>query len=125
MKQLGMYVMFVANGDVAILISSGYNLTKTPQPVVITASESITLKNGPSTGKLTTLVATQKGAPSYLHSVTTDPVTADSKWISLSSRTGKCTFANLQPGVKYWGKTAVVASDGEMFYSPMGSWIVQ
>ena len=30
--QLGMYVMFVANGDVIILISSGYTLAKDPEP---------------------------------------------------------------------------------------------
>jgi len=125
LSQLGMYVMFIANGDVAILISSGYTLTKVPQPGSVTAPEGIVIKNGPSTGQLTTVVPTQKAASSFLHSVTTDSVTADSKWISLSSRTGKCTFTDLQPGLKYWGKTAAVASDGEMFYSPLGSWIVQ
>jgi len=30
--QLGMYVMFVANGDVTILMRSGYTLAKDPEP---------------------------------------------------------------------------------------------
>src|SRR5258706_11468494 len=34
--QLGMFIMFVANGDAAILTSSGYTLTKDPQPAYIT-----------------------------------------------------------------------------------------
>ncbi len=123
--QLGLYVMCVANGDVTILISSGFKLAKTPASNPISAPDSIVLTNGPSSGKLVAVVPTVKGANSYLHCLTAEPITPTSIWVNLVSRSRKCTFDNLQPGVKYWAKTAAVGKGGQMMFSPLASQFAQ
>ncbi len=62
LSQLGMYVMYIANGDVAILTSSGYNLAKEREASVITNPGSVTLGNGISTGQMMAAVKAVKGA---------------------------------------------------------------
>ncbi len=60
--RLGMYVMFVANGDAAILTSSGYTLSKTPESAYISNPGNVTLSNGITSGELISSVLNVSGA---------------------------------------------------------------
>ena len=124
LSQLGMYVMFIANGDVAILISSGYTLTKVPEPQPLIAPENITVKNGITSGQLTAVVTRVKGA-SYLFEIAADPLTATSTWSANPSHASKFTFTGLIPGQKYWLRTAAVGKKGELAFGPTIAQIAQ
>src|SRR5664279_3513464 len=48
--QLGLYVMFIANGDEAILVSSGFTLAKMPQPRKLENPSNVVLVYGITAG---------------------------------------------------------------------------
>ena len=123
--QLGMYVMFIANGDEAILTSSGFDLAKQRESLAITNPGSVSLGNGISTGEMTTLVKSQPGAKSYIHEYTLYPVTPDSVWFTTPSSRCRTTFTGLEPGKKYAARVAVVGNDEVLAYSPIATMYVQ
>lgn len=125
LTQLGMYAMYIANGDIAILTSSGYTLSKTPEPQYITNPGVVTLTNGITSGELVCSVKPVKGGRSYLHQLTEEPLTPESVWDSTASSRSSYTFQNLQAGKKYWIRVAVVGSGEQIAYSPNSSQYAQ
>lgn len=125
LSQLGMYVMYIAKGDAVILTGSGFTLTKTPEPLYITNPGNVSLNNGITSGELVASVKAVKGARSYLHQITPEPLTAESTWESNAVSTSSFTFKNLQPGKKYWIRVAAVGSGRQIAYSPNSSQYVQ
>lgn len=125
LSQLGMYVMYVANGDEAILTSSGFSLSKTPEPSYITNPGNVTLSNGVTAGQLTASVKTVKGANGYLHEICAEPPTDDTAWIKNPSTRSQFTFKDLQPGKKYWVRVAATGRAEQIAYSPVASQFAQ
>ena len=125
LTQLGMYVMYIANGDAAILTSSGYTLSKTPEPQYITNPGVVIITNGITSGQLVSSVKAVKGGKSYLHQVTEDPITQSSVWDSTASSRSSYTFQNLEAGKKYWIRVAVVGSGEQIAYSANSSQYAQ
>jgi hypothetical protein len=117
LSQLPLYVMFVANGNEAILLSTAFNLTKTPTPVRIQTPENLRIKNGINPGQLVSCVKAVKGATGYSHEITPHPLTDESVWKSHSFSKRSFTFTNLQPGCLYWIRVAAVGSGGQKTYS--------
>jgi hypothetical protein len=125
LSQLGMYVMFIANGDAAILTSSGYTLSKEPEPRHITNPGNVTLSNGITSGQLLASVKTVKGAKGYLHEITAEIPTDTTVWTSTPSSRSQFTFNNLEAGKKYWIRVAAIGSGEQIAYSPVTSQFVQ
>ncbi|MEO6232113.1 MAG: fibronectin type III domain-containing protein [Ferruginibacter sp.] len=125
LSQLGMYVMYIANGDEVTLTSSGYSLAKTPEPQYITNPGNVTLTNGITSGELVAAVKAVKGAVSYLHQYTPDPLTAESVWDGVPGSRSSLTFKNLEVGKKYWFRVAAVGSGQQIAYSPTSTQYVQ
>jgi hypothetical protein len=123
--QLGMFVMFVANGNETILITSGYTLTKPGEPSYITSLGNVTLENGVSSGQLISSVKAQKAIKSYLHQIATELPTENTVWQSFACSRSKYVFTNLVPGKQYWIRLAAVASNGQTAYSTVASQFVQ
>ncbi len=123
--QLGMYVMYIANGDEAILTSSGYSLAKANEPQYISFPGVVELVNGITSGELVASVKAMKGARSYNHQVTPDPLTPESVWDSTTTSRRSYTFKNLEPGKKYWFRVAVIGSDEQVAYSSYASQFAQ
>ncbi|MEO6405856.1 MAG: fibronectin type III domain-containing protein [Ferruginibacter sp.] len=123
--QLGMYVMYVANGDEAILTSSGFSLAKANEPQYITNPGMVEIVNGITSGELVSSVKAMKGACSYKHDVTPDPLTPDSVWDSNSTSRSTYTFKNLEPGRKYWFRVAVIGTGEQLAYSSYASQFAQ
>ena len=129
LKQLGMYVMCIANGDVTALGSSGYTLSKIPSPNYITNPGNVSLSNGITAGVVQSSVPAVKGGKSYLHQIYAEPATSnaatfsidaveDSQWITYTSSKSRYTFTDLQPGVRYWVRAAVIGSKNQIAYGP-------
>ena len=125
LTQLGMYVMYIANGDAAILTSSGYSLTKEPEPAYVTNPGNVTLTNGVTSGQLIGTVKNVKAALGYLHEITeAEPVDA-TVWNSTPSSRSSFVFKNLQPGKKYWVRVGAIASGEQLAYSTVASQFAQ
>lgn len=123
--QLGMFVMFVANGDAAILTGSGYTLTKEPEPRYITNPGNVTLSNGITTGEMLSTVKTGKGVINYLHEITAEAPADNTVWTSNPSSKSRYVFTNLVAGKQYWVRVAAVGSGGQVAYSTVATQFVQ
>ena len=123
--QLGMYVMFIANGDLVILTSSGYTLSKSPGPRYITNPGSVQLANGITSGELMASVKAVSGAISYVYQIATEEPTDNTHWESTTSSRSKFMFTDLVPGKRYWVKVAATGRDEQIAYSPVASQYVQ
>jgi hypothetical protein len=125
LRQLAMYVMYIGNGDAAILTSSGFTLSKLPEPSTITNPGNVTLGNGVSTGIMEVSVKTVKGAKGYVYQIAEKEPAAGTEWLSTNSSRSKFTYTNLQPGKRYWVRVAATGSGEQIAYSPVASQYVQ
>ncbi len=124
LRQLCSYVNLTANGDAAMLLTSGFDVSKDPQPSIISKPEIIRLENGVASGTLQLSVKAVKGAYSYLHEYTTDATLAPNSWVSSMSTSAKATLTNLQPGTVYYCRVAAVGSNNQVLYSDAASRMV-
>ncbi len=122
--QLAMYVMYVANGSTEILASSGFTLSKQPEPVYITNPGNVTLTNGVTSGELESVVGTVKGSKLYLHQISDSEPTANTVWDTRTCSRSKYTFKALTPGQKYWVRVAATASGDQIAYSTVATQFV-
>jgi hypothetical protein len=125
LTQLGLYVMFIAFGDLAILTSSGFPLAKTREPRYITNPGTVLLENGMNSGELVASVKASKAAKSYVHQIAADPLTPDTQWESTTSSRCTYTFKNLEPGKKYWVRVSVIGSGDQVACTADSSKFVQ
>lgn len=120
--QLGMYVMYVANGSAELLTQSGYPVAKDREPVYISNPGHVTLVNGVTSGELDSSVDAVKGSRLYLFQITDTEPTETTVWAS-SYTCSRCkyTFKGLQPGKKYWVRVAATGSGDQIAYSTIAS----
>ncbi|MEJ8843445.1 fibronectin type III domain-containing protein [Lacibacter sp. H375] len=124
LRSLCTYVNLTANGDAAMLLTSGFDISKDPQPSVITKPEIVRLENGVASGSLLVSVKAVKGAYSYLHEYTTDATLAPDSWVSTMSTSAKTTLSNLQPGTVYYCRVGAIGTNNQLLYSDAASRMV-
>ena len=117
LRSLSTYVNLTANGDATMLLSSGFDVSKDREPVVITKPENLKVENGNSSGELLVSVTAVKGAYAYLHEYTSDATMAPQSWVSTPATSCKGVFNNLTPGMKYYCRVGAVSSNGQLLYS--------
>ena len=125
LSKLGMYVMNVALGNVALLTSSGFTLNKPDDVIYIDNPGSVVIENGITSGELVVSVTAVKGAKSYQHQIATEQPLEATEWKSTSTSRSKITYTNLQPGKQYWVRVAAIGSRGQIAYSPVAAKFVQ
>lgn len=126
LRALANYVTQVAEGDEATLVSSGFTLAKSGQPVPpIGNPQDLRVENGLNPGEIETSVKAVKGARSYIHQYTADPITDNSQWTSETTTRRKNVFAGLEPTKIFWFRVAAIGANGQIAYSDMLSKIVQ
>lgn len=125
LAQLGLSVMTEANGNVTMLVSSGFTLVKNREPRYITNPGNVTLSNGMSSGEMVSSIKAITGSKSYVHQIATEMPVSDSVWTSNTSSTCKFLFTNLIPGKQYWVRVAVIGSRNQTAYSSVASIFVQ
>jgi hypothetical protein len=123
--QLGMYVMLTANGDAAVLISSGYSLNKMPEPRYISNPGNVTLSNGVSAGELVDSVKKDKNVIIYSHEITDQLPNDTTVWTRVQSTRCKYVFTGLIPGKQYWVRVAAMGSGEQIAYSTIATKFVQ
>ncbi len=125
LSQLGMFIMFVANGDAAILTSTGYTLTKAPEPGYIDNPGNVTLTNGITSGELISQVKNVKNAILYFHEISGTLPTDETMWTKNQSSKSRFVFTGLTPGKQYWVRVAAVGRGEQIAYSTIASQFVQ
>jgi hypothetical protein len=125
LKELANYVTFTANGDAGILSGSGFDMRKVPEPVYVPKPSKILVTDGLNSGELTVSVSKPRGARSFVHQYTPDPLTASSIWVSIPSTSKTYTFTGLEKAKNYWCRVGIVGSNGQLVYSDPVSRVVQ
>ncbi|MFL5810468.1 MAG: fibronectin type III domain-containing protein [Flavisolibacter sp.] len=124
LRQLAASVTTTANGDRTMLLTSGFDISKDKEPVVITKPVDLRVTTGTSSGELNVSVRRVKGAASYVHEYATAEGMAAGNWVSTPSSKARITFGELQPGVVYYCRVAAVGSKGQIVYSDVVSRMV-
>ena len=117
LRSMAGYVNFVANGDAAKLLTSGFDLSKESTSVIITKPENLQVMNGANAGELEVTVNRVKGATAYQHEYTADAAAPVVNWISIASTSRRIVFSNLQPGSKYYCRVGAVGPKGQLVYT--------
>lgn len=123
-SRLCTYVNFTANGNATLLLTTGFDVSKTPEPKVITKPENLKVLNGTVAGSLLVSVKRVPGAYSYVHQYTTDATLAPDSWVSTAGTTAKLLLTNLTAGTMYYCRVAAVGSNEQIVYSDTVSRIV-
>ena len=110
LSQLADYVNSITT-DAAQLVQSGFELNKVPTPVELEAPTRLVLVDGPNNGQLTLKFKRAKGASSYLHQYTIDPLLPENGWVSTPSTTTTYTFKGLTRGATYYVRSVAVGSN--------------
>ena len=116
LRSLCTYVNLTANGDVVKLLTSGFDINKDPQPVVLTRPENLRVVNGVASGTLLMSVKAVKGAYAYFHEYSTDATLAPGSWVSTTGTTSRMQFVNLQPGTVYYCRVGVMGTNNQLLY---------
>jgi hypothetical protein len=123
--QLGYCVQYLANGNDTVLASSGFDLSKQPEPVMLEQPGMVTVSSGITAGELVARMKKVRGAYSYLHQITPDPYTPDSVWESAPTLASSNTFSDLMTGKKYWFRVGAVGSGSQLAFSPLTCQVAQ
>ncbi len=124
LSQLGRWVMFQANGSLAILTASGFTLTKDPQPRRLENPGNVTLGNGNTSGTMVSSVP-KGNATSYLHEISDTLSTENMVWTKYPSNNCQFTFSGLTPGKQYWVKVAAIGYRNQVSYSTVATQFAQ
>jgi hypothetical protein len=124
LDELADYVTLVAQGNLDVILSSGFHANKIPGTVIID-TPILVLKNGPNPGELITIAENASNAKSVVHEITPDPMTENSVWISVPSTKRVHTFTGLTKGVNYWARVVAIGSKNQRMVSLPASRIVQ
>lgn len=119
LKAMGDYVNYMAGGDRAILLTTGFGVSKdTRTPVVIEPIDALMVDYGSNSGTLDLSIKKGAGVRSvvfqYSLEATVDNNTA---WMSSTCTESKCTIDNLPVGKMVWLRAGVIGPRRQAYYS--------
>jgi hypothetical protein len=123
---LGNYVLFTANGDRTVALSSGFNIAKEPTPKPpITKPENLQVTEGPNAGELNIKFNRVIAARMYMIQYAEETGSTPLNWQSQSCTKSKFTLRQLQSGKKYLIRIVALGTDEQVMYSDPVSKLVQ
>ena len=117
LSDLADYVNFTGRGDGGVLVLSGFDLNKIPQPVSLKAPTRVVLLDGGNSGELLLKFKSVTGASSYLFQYTTDAALAEGSWVSIAATTTSYTFTGLTKGSTYYCRAVSVGTNQQQMIS--------
>lgn len=122
LKELGLYIIAAAKGDVIMMSTTGFPLSKVPSPRTTTNPGPVTLRRGNSSGKMEALIKPEKPSPGYLFQITnSDPALGEVSWNSHGSTVNKFVFTGLVRGSQYWVRAVAIGPRGQQVTGPYSS----
>ncbi|RYF84166.1 MAG: hypothetical protein EON98_09645 [Chitinophagaceae bacterium] len=122
--QLSHYVLMVANGDRFVAQQSGFTLPKEQTARVLDVPTGLEIEAGNQSGELLVSVDAVKGAASYMHQYSTDPLLKEESWVTMNCTSSKCKLTGLTPGATYYIRVGAVGSKEQVLYGTVASKIV-
>ncbi len=112
------YVTATANGDRAMLISSGFKVSKgTRNPRTLGDVNNFRVELGPNSGEALLSVDGVKCVDSYFFQCTLAPATNESNWTPGITSKNTFTFTGLEPLKQYSFRIAVSGSNNQVVYT--------
>ncbi len=124
LSQLADYVNTTTT-DPALLVQSGFELNKVPQPIAIAAPTRLELTDGGNAGELTLKFKAVKGAAGYLYQYTADATQPETSWVSTPGTTTRYTFTGLNRGTTYFVRAVAVGANQQVMNSGVVSRVSQ
>jgi hypothetical protein len=125
LDQLNEHVTEVSKGNKTMLLSSGFDIGGIKIDVRELPPITVFTVDVGSPGQATTRVKRVPGARSYVHQYTSDPMTADSVWVSETSTEREHTFNGLQSVTRYWFRVIAIGKGRQSVYSPPVARVIQ
>jgi hypothetical protein len=105
---LAAYVNQASGGSRSIMLSSGYDVnSEGKNTLTLGALENFQVVQGINPGEAISSLDGVDNSTGYLHQYTTDPLTAESNWATVTSTYCSETIKGLQPLTKYWFRIIV------------------
>lgn len=118
LSKLALYVQLNGNDDPAIILSSGFDISKPRTPIgVLPKPTGFIVSAGKEKGSIDISLNAIAGAVSYQYEQTDAPVTATSVWTVTVNTSAGITIHHLQSGKEYAFRAAGVGSDPTRVYS--------
>jgi hypothetical protein len=126
LHRLGLFVELTANGNEAILFSSGYDLQKERETVgVLPKPENLKISMGANPGSVKVTVNSLTNADSYLFEYIEFPVTNAATWVIMPSSKANIEVTGLESGKQYAFKVAGVgANPTRVFFDVVTSFVL-
>lgn len=124
MRKLAKYVDRIADGDEAIMISSGFSTSKQPVPAL---RPELSAEAGQKSGSVLLRRQAVKGARAYIWQYCINYVPQDDNGWTIAKVSGKASveITNLTPVTKYWFRVAaVMAQETASYNSPIAHVVV-
>lgn len=126
MRQLAMDVNAQSNGDVTMLVSSGFDLSSMgDNPAVLGAPTEFKISDGMNAGELKFSCRSAKNAVSYLAEYTDEVPGDNTLWQKLPITTRETTVKGLRSGVRIYGRIKAIGRKGQEANSDILSRVVQ
>ncbi len=114
MRNLAMYVNTISKGNIDMLTSTAFPLTKSAEPVHIAAPVIKSLMQGLDAGSIILKTGAVRGAKSYIFDCALDNGDGKLDWQSFPGSRTKFEFTGLEQGKKYWFKVTAVGSNNQV-----------
>ena len=124
LEELAEYVAVVCNGNKALILSSGFDVTEEQTGSKTPSIELIEVELG-EPGVATIRVKKQSGAVAYVHQYAMEPPGPNTMWHGEGSTTNNHTFNGLVSDKRYWFRVVAVGRKGQKGYSPIVSRAIQ
>jgi hypothetical protein len=111
MRKLAIYVNRIADGNEAMILSSGFHTTHQPKPAL---HPEFRVEHGELSGEIVGHHKAYKGRSCWVWQYCEDPIPADGSWkLAGVSIQASFVYKELVPGTKYWFRVALVTYDGQ------------
>jgi hypothetical protein len=124
LDELAAYVTDICKGDRALLLSSGFNITKengSVQPPVIGKLEVILGELGEATMR----IKNTKGSVAFIFEYTAEPPTPTTIWLSRGSSLRSYTIKELTSNKRYWFRGVAIGRGELLAYSKVVTKVIQ
>lgn len=126
MRELCNYVNMASQNDRAVLLSSGFKISKeTLEPQVLGSLRYISVETGLNKNEIKVSCETVKNAVSYIFMCADAEPTSSTIWSNINVTTSQTIFKNLTKGVEYFFRVEVVGRNNQRRLSDINSYICQ
>lgn len=118
LKALGTYITFTAQGDLAMLSTTSYNIAKTRSTSpAIKIPGNVQLTNGDQSGELVSSADGVKFAQNYVHQYKANLVNGSGEWNTVFSSSRTCIIPGLIKGQEYISRIGAVGRNNQVMFS--------